>query len=352
MMQATILAATVVMATAASDSRFEAMTQAYRAETTAERVTLRYTDDSGTTAETITVRVKPNWGAVIEFGDLRAFVSQHVLVVTPEHDRQRAFVAPVGGEVSATLTEHLPGVPAWQVIAALEGPAAAARAWPLASAASEPLIITGDDGRLRFASVDLGGGRGVRLSVEPIEPGEANDWLPDLVGRRRVGDVTALTAPAPLAHRSKVRVGDDAPTLLLLSLDMRPWTLSARESGATAIVLSRAQTAGAAAGFGAALDVAEDTDAPLGFSPVLGVCGEPFAGSAVDHLEELQRRWGDEVKWTVSQETTIDRFAPESAAVLVVVDALDTVRAIIPLDGRGAEQAAIADEIRAALRAE
>jgi len=352
MMQAMILATTVVMATAASDARFEAMSLAYRAETTAERVTLRYTDNSGTTAETITVRVKPDWGAVIEFGDLRAFVSEHVLLVTPEHDRQRAFVAPVGGEVGAALAEHLPGLPAWQVVAALEGPGAAARAWPLSSGVSDPLIITGDDGRLRFASVDLGEGRGVRLSVEAIEPGAAEDWLPDLVGRRRVGDVSALTAPAPLAHKSRVRVGDDAPTLLMLSLDMRPWILSTREAGATAIVLSRAQTAGSAAGFGAALDVAEDEDAPLGFTAVLGVCGEPFSGSAIDHLEELRRRWGDEVKWTVSQETTIDRFAPDSAAVLVVVDALDTVRAIIPLDGRGAEQAVIADEIRAALRAE
>ena len=163
--------------------------------------------------------------------------------------------------------------------------------------------------------------------------------------------MTALAGAAPLAQTARVRVGDDAPTLLMLSLDMRPWLLGARDSGAAAIVLSRAQTAGTAAGYGAALDVAEGEGAPLGFTPVLCVCGEPFTGSAIDHLAELRRRWGDEVKWTVSRETTIDRFAPESAAVLVVVDALDTVRAIIPLDGRGGEQAAIADEIRAALDA-
>ncbi len=347
-----ILTTAAVVTALGADARFEAMSEAYRAEITAERVTVRYTDRSGTTAETITVRVKPEWGAVVEFGGLRAFVSRHVLVVIPENDRKRAFVAPVGGDISGALATHLPGVPAWQVAAALDGPESIARMWPLSAAVSPPLIIAGDDGRLRFASVDLGEGRGVRLSVEAVDAGDTEDWMIDLSGRRRVGNVAALTAKTPLAHTERVRVGDDAPTLLMLSLDMRPWVLSARDAGAAAIVLCRSQTAGVAAGYGAALDVAEDPEAPLGFTPVLGVCGEPFAGAAIDHLDELRRRWGDGAKWTVSQETTIDRFAPDAEAVLVLIDAFDSVRAIIPLDGRGGDQAELAGEIRAALRGE
>lgn len=347
-----LLAYTVVMsATTSADLRYEAMGAAYAAETTAERVTVRYTDRAGTTTETVTVRVKPKWGAVIELGELRAFISQNILVVTPESDSARAFIAPVGGDLAGALQEHLPGAPALQAVAALQGADAIGKAWPLSAAVSPPLLVTGDDGRLRLASVDLGEGREVRLSVEAIDPGEAAEWVVDLSGRRRVSDVASLTSPTPLAHTARIRVGDDAPTLLMLGLDMRPWVLSAREGGAAAIVLCRSQTAGVAAGYGAALDVAEGAEAPLGFTPVLGVCGEPFEGRAVDHLAELERRWGPEVKWTVSQDTTIDRFDPKAEAVLVVIDAFDSVRAIVPLDGRGGDQAEIANEIRAALRA-
>lgn len=330
--------------------KFQGISAAYRSEVMADRVTVRYTDDAGTRAETYTVRVNPEGAALIEFGELRAYVTENVLVVTPENDRRRAFVTPVFGSVSQTLAEHLPGVPAWQAIALLDDADAAEKAWPLDRAASTPVVITGDKGRLRFASVDLGEGRGVRLSVEAVEPGDPSEWIDDLRGRRRVRDVASLTAPATIPHTDAVRIGDEAPSLLLLTLESAPWILEARDAGAVALVLCREQTPGAAAGYGAALDVAEDKDAPLGFTAAIGVCTPPFEGRSAAHLEELRRRWGESVLWSVSTETTIDRFAPGAKAVLVVIDAFDSVRAIVPLDGRGGDQGELAEEIRGALR--
>jgi hypothetical protein len=167
--------------------------------------------------------------------------------------------------------------------------------------------------------------------------------------RERVESVRDLLKPRVGGEEDLVRPGDDAPPLLLLGIDMRPWILASRDAGAVALVLCRGETPGASAGFGAALDVSEDEGAPLGYSAVLGVCVEPFDRPLLDYVRELRNRWGRSVKWTVAPERTIDRFAPRADAVLVVIDALDTVRAVIELDDRGSDQSELADEIRAAL---
>ena len=286
---------------------------------------------------------------LIEFGDLRAFLTPHLLIVIHRNDRHRAFVTPVLGSPAQTLAEHLPGVPAIAAILALETASAVENSWPFSQAVAPPVLITSDDNRLTFASVNLGDQRSVSIKAEPIDPGNPAEWGLDLSGRHRVASAAELAQHTDVVSTERTAVGDDAPTLLLLAIDMTPWILSARDDGAVAIVLCRAQTPGAAAGFGAALDVSEDADAPHGYSPILAVCGEPFTGQFMDHLRELRRTWGRRVMWTVSQETTIDLFAPDQNAVLVVIDAFDTVRAIIPLDGRGAEETEIAQEIRAAL---
>lgn len=323
---------------------------AYQRSAAAERVTLRVSDTRGATSEVITVWTDPEHEeATVRFAGLRAFLSRDSLVVERADDRSRAFVAPVEGSPAGTFREHLPGVPAVQIALLFGQPDEAP--WPLGEAASDAKVFASPEGRLRFATVDLGQGRRATLTVDVAAEEAARLDAPDpdeLTTRRLVRSVEALVDP-PGAEPALVRPGDDAPALLLLGIDLRPWILGSRDAGAVAMVLCRRQTPGAGAGFGAALDVAERDDAPLGYTAVLGVCGEPFDRPIIDHLRDLRDRWGAGVLWTVSPETTIDRFAPDADAVLVVIDALDTVRAVIELDGRGADQPDIEREIVAAL---
>lgn len=334
---------------AAVTDQLAELTGVYRAAPAADRMTVRAWDASGSTTETVTVRTDPGRLAVVEFAGLRAFVTPHVLVVERLGDQRRAFIAPAHNDPAGAFREYLPGVPALQVALAFNQ--SGVLPWPFDVPAARTRLSAAADGRFRFASTELGTGRRVTISAESIDPGDPAEWLVELSGRRRVTSVRDLATPAaPSAlDGTTIRVGDDAPTLLLLAIDMQPWILGSRDAGAVAVVLCRAQTPGAAAGYGAALDVAERDDAPLGYTAILGVCGEPFNVPLMDHLRDLRFRWGSRVKWTVSPETTIDLFAPDHDAVLVLIDALDSVRAIIPLDGRGADQSALEAEIVAAL---
>lgn len=325
---------------------WERAAAAYRSGPTGEELTVRLTDESGSVEETLRVWSDPGRVSLIELGGIRAALTKHVVVAVREGDGERAFVATAGRDAGEALAEHLAGAPAIPAALAMGGSPGAV--WPL-SADDDAVVSLTSEGRLRLITADLGGGRTVSIRFRALDPAEAPAWEVSLAGRARVGSLEQLAAFDEPAATGRVRAGDDAPTLLLLTLEVRPWTLKSRESGAVALTLCRGRTPGASAGFGAALDVAEGADAPASFSAEIGVCGEPFGGDMLSYLREVRDLWGGNVKWTVSPETTIDRFAPGADAVLVVIDAFDTVRAIIPLDGRGNEQTAIAGEIRGAL---
>jgi len=327
-------------------SVWERAAAAYQAGPTGERLTVRLSDGAGSVEETLRVWSDPGRVSVIELGGIRAALTRHVVVAVREGDEGRAFVAAAGRDAGEALAQHLPGAPAIPAALAMGGSPGAV--WPL-SVAEETVVVLTSEGRLGLITADLGGGRSVSIRFEALDPADAPAWEVSLAGRARVGSLERLAVFDEPADTGRVRAGDDAPTLLLLTLEVRPWTLKSRESGAVALTLCRARTPGASAGFGAALDVSEDADAPVGYSAEIGVCGEPFGGEMLSYLREVRDLWGGNVKWTVSPETTIDRFAPGADAALVVIDAFDTVRAIIPLDGRGNEQTAIAREIREAL---
>jgi len=319
---------------------------AYQAGPTGERLTVRLSDDTGSVEETLTVWSDPGRASVIELGGIRAALTRHVLVAVREGDSRRAFVAPVSGDAGETLAEHLRGAPAIPAALAMGGTAGSV--WPL-SVAEDPVVVLTKTGRLSLVSASLGDGRSVSIRFEALDPADAPAWGVSLEGRSRVSSLASLAEFDEPVDTGRVRVGDDAPMLLLLTLEVRPWTLRSRESGAVVLTLCRGRTPGASAGYGASLDVAEDDDAPLGFSAEIGVCGPPFGGDMLAYLRGVRDLWGGDVKWSVSPETTIDRFAPGAQAAVVVIDAFDTVRAVIPLDGRGNEQTAIAGEIREAL---
>jgi len=345
-----MLALALAASAARAGATLESLAPSYQESPAAEVVAVRVSDALGAVTETVAVWTDPDRGtAALRLGPLVAHLTRKTLIVEREGDPSRAFVARALGSPARALAEHLPGVPAPQVALSFGEPDAPV--WPLAEPGASATLFATPEGRLRFATIDLGSGRRVTLTVDAASPDEAPGPAPapeELATRRLVSSVAVLAEPPPPASRL-VRAGDDAPEMLLLGIDMRPWILGSRDAGAVAVVLCRTQTPGAGAGYGAALDVAERDDAPLGFTPILGVCGEPFDRPLLDHLRDLRNKWGSSVMWTVSPETTIDRFAPEDEAVLVVIDALDSVRAVIPLDGRGADQPLLEREIIAAL---
>lgn len=326
------------------------MAEAYRAGPAADRMVVRVSDPAGATTEVIEVLTVPGRAALVRFGAFRALVSRDFVVVERVDDATRAFVVPVTDSPGRTFREALPLVPVPQVALALDPDPDASLPWPFTDPDAAVDVRVLRSGRLRTIAARLDRGRSVRIRSEPIEglgPEAFEGWTVDLDGRERVGSVHELATRSPNA--GPARAGMKAPPLLLLGTDMAPWTLRSRETGAVAVVLCRGASPGAAAGLGAAWDVAEDEAAPLGYTAVIGVCVEPFEQRLIDQMRALREQWGDNVRWTVSPETTIDRFAPDASAVLVVIDALDTVRAVIPLDGRGDEQDELAGEIRDAL---
>jgi hypothetical protein len=319
---------------------------AYQTGCFTERVTLRLSDDLGATTQELIVRGDGGRVVVVEFAELRASMTRKRLAVERVGDPSRVYVAPVRTTPAATFAERLPGVPAIQVALAFGEPELAC--WPLNEPGGRFRVDESETGRLGLVVAEPEHGERVRLDIEALPATEAPEAVA-VANRTRVESVRDLLRPSDGRDGGLVRAGDDAPPLLLLGIDMRPWILASRDAGAVALVLCRRETPGASAGFGAALDVSEDDRAPLGYTAALGVCVEPFNQPLLDHLRELRNRWGRWVKWTVAPETTIDRFAPQADAVLIVIDALDTVRTVIELDDRGSDQSQLAREILAAL---
>ena len=64
-----------------SGKAFAELERAYQSGIVADRISLKYSDESGFVTETITVRSVPRRAAVIEFGNLRAYVTVNLVPV-------------------------------------------------------------------------------------------------------------------------------------------------------------------------------------------------------------------------------------------------------------------------------
>lgn len=197
--------------------------------------------------------------------------------------------------------------------------------------------------RFRRTNVEFDSGRMIQVRVtERSDSVDPTRWKIETSGRRRVDSLTAL---AP--KQGEIASGDSAPDLLLLTLDGQLWRPSQSDNRATALVFFRRDHEAARSGENAARLAADRVD---GLRVRAAAVFEPDADRLMDRRDELADAWGDDLLWTVSPKTTIERFAPSASAVVVVVDAKGVTRAVIPLDGRAGEDEAIAERIVASLK--
>lgn len=336
--------------------------------------------------------------AVIELGSLKAFLEHGAVTVTHEADPGAAMVTAVPGPPSpAALAAVLPPVP-WPQLALVDesdpdftNPTPYTRGVRWLDALLDPstnpptatvtgrsqtgpitMTIHAETGRLLRLSAQIAADPPTMLdiSVTPVDAVDPAAWGLPADGRQQVGSLNQLGSRT----RALVRPGDLAPEITLLGPDLEQWSLSAamiatERPRAVAVLLFRLPDE--ASELADVLD-----DAAVGRDALRAAASGPdelsSAAGAVMNLgsftrggfETLAREWAalreparlgvDELRWTSSAQQTIDRLAPGSNAVLVVVGADRRVRAVVRLDGLAdddAAAAAIAGTVREAIAA-
>jgi hypothetical protein len=173
------------------------------------------------------------------------------------------------------------------------------------------------------------------------------------------------SAPAPSTGR--VRVGQPAPDLTLLTQDHSRWSLLATLAGAAeaaapkpapavVLVLFRA-SAGAehASGIDAAKGARSALEHLGGVGPFVSAAGVVIELSdfTPERWQEAQSAWaggsGSPLLWASSGAQTIDRFAPGADAVALVVGPDRALRAAIELAPRAPDAPSVEEALRAAL---
>ncbi|MFM9996025.1 MAG: hypothetical protein ACKVU4_09505 [Phycisphaerales bacterium] len=211
----------------------------------------------------------------------------------------------------------------------------------------------------------------LELRCRAIEPGNPERWEPDGAGRQRVAMLADLRGDRTVPP---VTPGGTVPDISLLSAAMEAWLLSDALRAATAaspavpppavLLLFRAPAdreraaaieADARIGRDAILALRNPADgAPASrFMTRCGVVVELRDYSA-EWFDAIRGRWGGRANdggllWASSSASTIDRFSRDVDALIAVIFHDRLLSRVIPLDGRQADAAAIADEVRGAL---
>jgi len=336
--------------------------EAYRDGPLADRVSLSVGngDHAGGAAEII-VHIDPDGAVLLEMGALTLWAGEEMVEGVVESNRGAYFAAPRAGRpIHHVLWRHLPWTPLPQPGLAFDSAPQAPDVLPFAGPFSWETGQVDDDGslfaahgespqaavtliadvetaRLRRAAVmRRGDARTDRLRVEPIDPGDPSQWRPDTSGRRAVSTLADLALIEP-----EIDPGDPAPEILLLTLDGRPWRLSEAAGDPAALLLFRADTPGAGAGREALERLAER-------HPTLvarwAVVLDQRDRSLFQRRDALAEEWGPELLWTVAHESTIDPFAPNSGAAILLVDAAGVVQGALPLDDRAGDVDELTEE--------
>lgn len=224
--------------------------------------------------------------------------------------------------------------------------------------------------RAEFPSPSGSGVTLLELRCRAIEPGNPERWEPDGAGRQRVAMLADLRGDRTVPP---VTPGGTVPDISLLTAVMEAWSLAEALRAATA-ASPAAPPPAALLLFRVPADRERaariETDARAGLeairalrSPADGAPGSRFiarSGVVVElrdysaaWFDAIRRRWGAEddggLLWASSAASTIDRFSREADALVAVVFHDRLLSVVIPLDGRSADAAAIADELRSAL---
>ncbi len=250
------------------------------------------------------------------------------------------------------------------------------------------LVTSTETGRmLKFAATIRGraGESVLELTSHPLaDPGDPSAWAIKTEGRERVAAVSDLR---PTAAKRESADAKSVPDLTCIRPDMSRWSLHAAMDGqpqsSMVLVLFRQTGAPERAG-----TVERDAKAALACIRSLRT-GMPLPGESPDRreplefrsaaavsipladfnhqLEEARRGWGvaalersatsapspigaDELMGCGSAaEQWMDLLQPAAGALAVVIAADKSVQAVVKLDGRSADQAALGAELRAAL---
>lgn len=195
------------------------------------------------------------------------------------------------------------------------------------------------------------------LSTPLPDAGDPSTWRIDTTGREQVHDLTEL-------FRQERPVAPGAPVgeLLLFDLELNAWSLTQAQAAAdrktpppVVLILFRADAAAQAtsvfddalSGARALTRLAATTTPPAADPsdmPFLAVAAAVFELNAFrrDRLVQLQHAWNEQLDqtaglavpllWSVHPGQTIDRFAQDASAALVVVDADGRCRGVVHLD--------------------
>jgi len=235
-------------------------------------------------------------------------------------------------------------------------------------------------------------GTTVHARCETIAPGLVKSWTLSVEGRRRAQTFDELHTPP-----SELRVGDVLPEMSFQDRQQTRWSLSdsfasAKDTDLGLMLLFRPTPAGdaaitrdVAAGLHAMQQVwrrsvlrsAERQSEPVGRetpdSKLLFARGVAVFDLEVftrDRLERLHGTWAASVTaatstpkpdvrpppdvasllWTPTGASSLDRLAPDVLAVLLVIGADRTIRALVRLDGRASDEAALNAELETAVQ--
>lgn len=230
-------------------------------------------------------------------------------------------------------------------------------------------------------------GTTVHARCDTIAPGPVKSWIVSVDGRRQVRTIDELHTPP-----SELKVGDVLPALSFQDRQQARWSLAdslagAKETDLGLLLLFRPTPNGdgpitpdVAAGFNAlqhawrksVLKNAERQSGPLNRetpdSKLLfarGVAVFDLEAFTRDRLERLHGTWAASATsttsdpkpavrpppdvasllWTPTGTSSLDRLAPDARAVLLVIGADRTIRALVRLDGRASDEAAINAEL-------
>ncbi len=377
----------------------DALRRAYRDEPIAERVTIAHTVARRTVFDELIVRVfrtPEQRHARIELPTLtisaRGDASRtRIVAVHPANDAValvREFDEPLSWRLLARV---FPPIPAPQLALAFDetGPLPPSRVDRFEEEAGA-VRLTGRHAGERASLVPAPTGRlasmrvksdafDLRLRIEPVEPGDPQQWGIDTDGRRIVTDPRALRpapAPFPVAEEFPIAEFQDArfalwPIDLALAPDESlrrveerylvlvffrlPDALPERSR-----VLTRVDAAIDAAQ-GAADDLARRSRTDGGLGPrraLVRTLVRPVACLEVPQarraaIHELARRWrldtgGSALLWTLSPAGTIDRLAFGAEVAIAIIDEQRRlVRVLVPNDDDS-----LADRVREAIERE
>lgn len=361
MLLAVVFSGTASAASIDPDIAIESLADAYSKSPVDERVDIRVTIADSSREESIGVQMLPDSNYALELGDITLWTEKDRFLAVHRLNAGAYFSAkrPDGRAQWGVLESLLPPlcVPQLALVHGLEkgfsAPTGFTRniVWKsceVDETVSPPVVrLHGEgDGNLVDLVADQHLSRILRFVVRiearrtkidmtfTRQPAglDAPKLGVDLAGRTQVESIAEL---APVS--GDVRVGMKLPDLVLQSVDTASVNVL---SGPCVLVMFRSSAELPAPWVEAAHRHAKSRSYACVAPVVVFTLGE-----AAKQFKEKLDAWSlalapDAVRYSLSPATTVDRFAPGSAGVLVVIDGAMTVKAIVALSAEDADTAA------------